>query len=405
MTQEEALLEAMREQPEDDLPRLVYADWLEEHGDTIRGEFIRLQCELAQLPRSDPRFAVLAARESELLREHKAAWLAELPSLEGITWGRFRRGFVSSVKAATVEAWLRHASELGRVAPIVDLEIHVHSSLDVELLWDCPSLARCPSLRCHATEHGRALARALATSPFLRRLRELDLCACFIRTEGAEALAASSGLSSLRVLNLHHNSIGDAGAEALAGASWAGGLIDLRLESNHISPAGGRALGRSRLLTNLVRLELHSNTVGPDLCQAIAEGPARPALRHFSLGSNRLGDAGAIALASWPGLLAFDYLCLAWNPIGSAGVRTLAHSQHLSGVGRLVLSYNDKGFDYRKHLMEGLCSLYNNGITTAGLRRLAASRYLAGVKTLELWCNDASEASLASLRRRVGMDH
>lgn len=42
----EALLATIREHPDLDGPRLVYADWLEERGDP-RGEFIRVQLELA----------------------------------------------------------------------------------------------------------------------------------------------------------------------------------------------------------------------------------------------------------------------------------------------------------------------------------------------------------------------
>ena len=44
---EQALLAAIIEQPNDDTPRLVYADWLEEQGDA-RGEFIRLEIECYQ---------------------------------------------------------------------------------------------------------------------------------------------------------------------------------------------------------------------------------------------------------------------------------------------------------------------------------------------------------------------
>jgi uncharacterized protein (TIGR02996 family) len=40
------LLHAVAETPYDDAPRLVCADWLEEHGDPDRAEFIRVQCEL-----------------------------------------------------------------------------------------------------------------------------------------------------------------------------------------------------------------------------------------------------------------------------------------------------------------------------------------------------------------------
>ncbi len=37
---------AMRERPDDDAPRLVYADFLEENGEDERAEFIRVQCEI-----------------------------------------------------------------------------------------------------------------------------------------------------------------------------------------------------------------------------------------------------------------------------------------------------------------------------------------------------------------------
>lgn len=36
-------LRAIIDRPDDDLPRLVFADWLDEHGDGERAEFIRLQ--------------------------------------------------------------------------------------------------------------------------------------------------------------------------------------------------------------------------------------------------------------------------------------------------------------------------------------------------------------------------
>lgn len=43
-----ALLRAILEAPADDAPRLVYADWLEENGQTERAEFIRTQIELVR---------------------------------------------------------------------------------------------------------------------------------------------------------------------------------------------------------------------------------------------------------------------------------------------------------------------------------------------------------------------
>ena len=66
MTHDEAFLQSIRETPDDDAPRLIYADWLEEHGDAraaARAEFIRLQCQRARLPAYDPRRQDLLDRE------------------------------------------------------------------------------------------------------------------------------------------------------------------------------------------------------------------------------------------------------------------------------------------------------------------------------------------------------
>lgn len=49
MTEHESFLQAIIANPADDAPRLIYADWLEEHGNSNRAEFIRIQCELAAM--------------------------------------------------------------------------------------------------------------------------------------------------------------------------------------------------------------------------------------------------------------------------------------------------------------------------------------------------------------------
>jgi uncharacterized protein (TIGR02996 family) len=49
MTDRAAFLAAIVAAPDDDLPRLVFADWLDEYGEPERAEFIRVQCELAKL--------------------------------------------------------------------------------------------------------------------------------------------------------------------------------------------------------------------------------------------------------------------------------------------------------------------------------------------------------------------
>ena len=48
MTDEAAFLRIICEHPEQDTPRLVYCDWLEQEGQCERAEFIRVGCELAK---------------------------------------------------------------------------------------------------------------------------------------------------------------------------------------------------------------------------------------------------------------------------------------------------------------------------------------------------------------------
>lgn len=45
MTDEAALLQAIRSNRHDKLAWLLYADWLEDHGQAERAAFIRMQCD------------------------------------------------------------------------------------------------------------------------------------------------------------------------------------------------------------------------------------------------------------------------------------------------------------------------------------------------------------------------
>src|SRR4051794_18122377 len=98
-----ALLQAISADPEDDAPRLVYADWLEEHADDLdltridkasrldQAEFIRLQCRLAALPEYDPGRLDFVVREQELLEAHGFTWRQELPEWARALDCKFRR--------------------------------------------------------------------------------------------------------------------------------------------------------------------------------------------------------------------------------------------------------------------------------------------------------------------------
>jgi len=82
-----ALLAAIRAAPDDDAPRLVYADWLDEHGEMERAEFIRVQCELAVRESAE-----LRRREVALLDSHHDAFAGACAAL-GLRF-KFSRGFI-----------------------------------------------------------------------------------------------------------------------------------------------------------------------------------------------------------------------------------------------------------------------------------------------------------------------
>jgi uncharacterized protein (TIGR02996 family) len=66
LTSDDAFLKAILADPNDDAPRLIYADWLDEQGRHERAEFIRVQVALSGLDADDSRRDELEAREREL---------------------------------------------------------------------------------------------------------------------------------------------------------------------------------------------------------------------------------------------------------------------------------------------------------------------------------------------------
>jgi uncharacterized protein (TIGR02996 family) len=114
MTRDE-LLHAVIENPDDDALRLVFADWLEEHSELERAEFIRVQIELAKLLKVDDRRPELERRETELLARNESEWVEPIRHCV-LSW-TFARGFIAEV-AMTVDMYQKHTFELLNLAPI-----------------------------------------------------------------------------------------------------------------------------------------------------------------------------------------------------------------------------------------------------------------------------------------------
>ncbi len=91
-----ALLAAIYANPDDDTPRLVYADALQDRGDP-RGELIAVQIARARGESTPER----TAREKALLAEFKTRWLGTLASKVKKTSARFERGFLVACAPTT----------------------------------------------------------------------------------------------------------------------------------------------------------------------------------------------------------------------------------------------------------------------------------------------------------------
>src|SRR5262245_55373335 len=66
MSDHDALYRAILANPDDDTPRLVYADWLQENGRPEEAELIRVECQLEATTPDDPEYTVLFERQVEL---------------------------------------------------------------------------------------------------------------------------------------------------------------------------------------------------------------------------------------------------------------------------------------------------------------------------------------------------
>ena len=150
MTEQEALMAAVCADPDSDLPRLVYADWYDDHGEPERAEYIRLGCRLHALRWEAggggggvDALAAVGVRAEQLWAHHWPEWRDQLPPADGVSWlsgGRWPRGFADRVVADSVGAFVTHADAVMAAAPVV--EMAVRQVRDLKPLLTHPSFRR-----------------------------------------------------------------------------------------------------------------------------------------------------------------------------------------------------------------------------------------------------------------------
>jgi uncharacterized protein (TIGR02996 family) len=414
LSEREALLASVYETPDDDAPRLVYADWLEEHGDEAdqdRAAFIRAGCRVARLPLDAPERVSAEIQAEALLNRHKAAWKQELPATVRVRFVQFERGFAFGIRATAAEL-LRSGGALSRRTAVQEVNIEANTDEQMARLAASPLLGRLRSLpgvnvdravRWCSLLSAPALGglqrlgldvylvgrqpgmRRLLELPTVRRVRALDFN-CYYTASEAEprrrALEefAQTDFPELRYFRLRLSdqvSVGELaillraaflagldelhvdcmlspeGAGLLGGVPGAGSLRALTaLTSEQAAPAFGAALS-GWSFPSLSQLQL--NRADDEAVRRLAERPFAPNLRILDLFAHSLTPAGAEELSSG------RFSRLVWLGLWNGGVSDDCLRALAASPGLPELRYLD---------------LHGANVTQEGLDALAASPHL-----------------------------
>ena len=254
MSEGTALLQAILVDPDDDAPRLVYADWLEENGDQARAAFIRAQIELARLPHDDPNRGRLVKTERTLWKANRDAWTAWTPNWARVD--RFRRGFLEEIRCNAAD-FLAGADEVRSQTPLLAVRLDGTDQLAVPL-FRSRALDELRSLHL-----GRGVPpsawEVLAECPYLTRLTKLDIGSTPEPGRLVQMLISSTAFPALRSLRLKGAALGDDATVVLTSHPWVSRLRSLDIGNNHITDAGARGIIDSPHLDGLEYLNLQGN--------------------------------------------------------------------------------------------------------------------------------------------------
>jgi uncharacterized protein (TIGR02996 family) len=437
----QSLLQACKDDPTDDDVRRVLADLLEDHGDTDRAEFVRLQIDTPPDSEEwDPGLPGREVRERRLLRKNAPRWLGSTLRTSG--WCEVR-GRVSAASAhvkferglarvnlgnkplralpmtlpAGADDWLE-AVEVGRgTDPEIYRRVcrgsHLAPFSDIMLSWDAPDdgdvltlleRVRPRSLRLNLNNPGSDLLRGLGRLRDYRPHRLLVLPDAE-SLDGWAALMTSPVLSEVRYLETRLPGPADA-LRSLAQSPFLDNLRELFLCSDEIQVEHLSTLFQSQRLRGLKDLLVGgwSNRGNPCVAEAVARSRAMTSLTRLDISWNPLPAAGVEALARSQVLESVRVLNLHSCELTSTLAGTLLRSLALGNLERLDLSCNPGG-NAALVAMGGATSLtrlrhldlFGAQVSKEGMRALANSRRLEQLEFLDLSRNFLGENGLAAL--------
>jgi uncharacterized protein (TIGR02996 family) len=354
MTDLDALFAAICAEPDEDTPRLAYADLLDETGgkeNAARAEYIRAAVRLAREERWSVPWRELKAKTErfeskfvQLAQKKRLPWVAHLKGRVA-AWD-FERGFVGHItvysKRFVAEGEKFFAQDPLRSIKFVKLTAK-SGSVPAAALFASAFLSRATKLGFDGSglmdreldlfgdsPHVRGL-RALSlggSNPFseaaipilLKKLRSLNEVHCNWNTAftdaHAKALAECRDFARVAVLDLNRAAVSGAGVVELVTSPYATGLTRLTLAPEiDIDFDGGprstpfrratrkagamiaEAIAGSKSLSKLRELDLTGRLIGNDGLALLARSNALPALRELRLGVNSIGMDGMGILA------------------------------------------------------------------------------------------------------------
>jgi uncharacterized protein (TIGR02996 family) len=252
----EPFLRAICQAPDDDAPRLVFADWLDENGDPERAEFIRLHVRLAR----EPDAPGLEQRCKELFRQYWPRWVAELPDT-ALLWAEMANPWCSYLPllfdsddrpSRTGDTWDENAPSLDDWHRGFPATVYIQGHAEPLLLSGHYIAEYVPvrRLRLRGLDDPDPAIRTLACMPLLVKIRELFVSGTTPTDHGAVDLARARYATGLRFLSLDASRMTDRGGREFAESPHLGGLEGLQLLQNDFNGAT-KALLRARFGFNV----------------------------------------------------------------------------------------------------------------------------------------------------------
>lgn len=216
MSEADALLDAIFDHPDEDTPRLVYADWLQENGQQNYAEFIRLQCAVAHCKvwsdEANDLWVKIGRVWNRLAEEWWPITVDAWPGLPGgwqssycLDAVHFERGFLQKAVQVDIGHALRYPACRAWL-PASGMKIRILSG-DVPTVADSPLLRRIGNLVCvpEWDDNETILStdfNPLLKSPNLSRLRCLDLTGVLLQPSTVNLLLTAPHLVSLEEIGV-----------------------------------------------------------------------------------------------------------------------------------------------------------------------------------------------------------